>query len=137
MEAAAWSKYQLAITKYKDDERYGSSIHNQWGMDPPVFDFDKYIADNESILQEDLVAWVSLGGLHIPNTEDIPVTVTTGNRFSFFVRPYGFFDEDPSMSSTNGVIVRPDGKGGTKVETYDTPSGNSCPVPKRNFPFQL
>ena len=136
-KAAAWSKYQLAITKYKDDERYGSSLHNQWGMDPPAFDFDNYVTDNENIQQEDLVAWVSLGGLHIPNTEDVPVTVTTGNRFSFFVRPYGYFDEDPSMSSTNGVIIRADGKGWTKVETYGTPSGNSCPVPKRYFPFQL
>ncbi|XP_065066376.1 diamine oxidase [copper-containing]-like [Rhopilema esculentum] len=134
-KAAAWSKYQLAVTKYKDGERYGSSIYNQHGMDPPAFDFDEYVKDDENIENQDLVAWVSLGCLHVPNTEDIPVTVTPGNRFSFFVRPYGYFDEDPSMSSTNAVIVSTDGKGGTKVEKYGTPDDSSCPVPKRTITF--
>ena len=134
-KAAAWSKYQLAITKYKDTERYGSSIYNQYGMDPPVFDFDDYIKDNESIENQDLVAWVSMGVLHIPNTEDIPVTVTTGNRFSFFVRPFGYFDEDPSMSSTNAIIATADGKGGTNIERYGTPVDSTCPVPSRKITF--
>ena len=134
-KAAAWSKYQLAVTKYKDGERYGSSIHNQYGMDPPVFDFDDYIKDNENIENQDLVAWVSMGILHIPNTEDIPVTVTTGNRLSFFVRPYGYFQEDPSMSSTNAVIASNNGKGGTVVETYGTPDESTCPVPSRKISY--
>ena len=134
-KAAAWSKYQLAVTKYKDGERYGSSIYNQHGMDPPALDFDEYVKDDDNIENQDLVAWVSLGCLHVPNTEDIPVTVTPGNRFSFFVRPYGYFDEDPSMSSTNAVIVSTDGKGGTTVEKYGTPDDSSCPVPKRTITY--
>lgn len=134
-KAAAWSKYQLAVTKYKDDERYGSSIHNQHGMDPPVFDFDDYIKDNENIVNEDLVAWVSMGVLHIPNTEDIPVTVTTGNQLSFFIRPYGYFEEDPSMSSTNAVMVSSNGKSGINIETYGTPEESTCPVPPRKISY--
>lgn len=130
-KSASWSKYQLAVTKYKDDERYGSSICNQYGMDPPVFDFDDYVKNNESIVNQDLVAWVSMGVLHIPNTEDIPVTVTSGNRLSFFIRPYGYFDEDPSMGSTNAVFAKADGKGGVKLQTYGTPEESSCPIPTR------
>ena len=136
-KAAAWSKYQLAVTKYKDDERYGSSIYNQYSMNRPVFDFDEYVNDNENIGNQDLVAWVPLGVLHIPNTEDIPVTVTTGNRFSFFVRPFGYFDEDPSMSSTNAVQATADGKGGTTVETYGTPEDSTCPVPPRKITYKM
>jgi len=136
-KAAAWSKYQLAVTKYKDDERYGSSIYNQYTMNPPVFNFDEYMNDNENIANQDIVAWIPLGVLHIPNTEDIPVTVTTGNRFSFFLRPFGYFDEDPSMSSTNAVQATTDGKGGTTVETYGTPEDSTCPVPSRKITYKI
>ena len=32
--------------------------------------------DNESIVDEDLVSWITLGVNHIPTAEDIPVTTT-------------------------------------------------------------
>ena len=132
---AAWSKYQLVVTKQKDTERYGSCIFNQYGMETPVFNFDSYLNDNDNILDEDLVAWVPVGGLHIPNTEDVPTTFTTGNSYAFFIRPFGYFDEDPSMSSTDGVLVtrRPDGR--NLVETYGTPEEGTCKIPRRKISY--
>ena len=32
--------------------------------------------DNDSIVDEDLVSWITLGVNHIPTAEDIPVTTT-------------------------------------------------------------
>ncbi|XP_015284350.1 PREDICTED: retina-specific copper amine oxidase-like, partial [Gekko japonicus] len=51
-----------------------------------------------------LVAWVNVGFLHIPHAEDIPNTVTIGNEVGFILRPYNYFDEDPSIFSPDGVF---------------------------------
>lgn len=56
---------------------------------------------------QDLVAWVTVGFLHVPHAEDIPNTATPGNAVGFFLRPFNFFDEDPSVASRSPVIVRP------------------------------
>ena len=137
-KAAAWSKYQLAITRHKEDERFATSIHNQYAFPDQVLDFDAYIDDNENIVNQDLVAWVTVGGLHIPNTEDIPNTMTTGNLYSFLLKPFGYFDEDPTMASRESIFVKKDGKD-YKTSTYDTPQVASCQIPDRkiNFPTQV
>lgn len=69
-------------------------------------------------LFQDLVAWVTVGFLHIPHSEDIPNTATPGNSVGFFLRPFNFFNEDPSLSSLNTVIVRPDEEGKPKVQRW-------------------
>ncbi|KAK1798380.1 hypothetical protein P4O66_007839, partial [Electrophorus voltai] len=67
------------LPKHKDEEQISSSLYSQNYMWDPVIDFSKYIEDNEVIDNEDLVAWVTAGFLHIPHAEDIPNTVTVGN----------------------------------------------------------
>lgn len=52
---------------------------------------------------QDLVAWISVGFLHVPHAEDVPNTVTVGNGIGFFLRPYNYFDEDPSVDSPDSV----------------------------------
>lgn len=52
---------------------------------------------SSSLFLQDLVAWVTASFLHIPHAEDIPNTVTVGNKVGFLLRPYNFFDEDPSI----------------------------------------
>ncbi len=59
--------------------------------------------------QQDLVAWVTLGSFHIPRTEDVPITTTPGNGLHFFILPYNFFPEDPSLASRDNIRVTPDG----------------------------
>ena len=59
-------------------------------------------------LPQDLVAWVTAGFLHIPHAEDIPNTVTVGNGVGFYLRPYNFFDEDPSFYSADSIYFRED-----------------------------
>lgn len=67
---------------------------------------------------QDLVAWATVGFLHIPHSEDIPNTATPGNSVGFFLRPFNFFDEDPSLASENTVIIRPDQQGGVKIQRW-------------------
>lgn len=121
----SWSFYQMAVTKYKRTEDRSSSIYNQHDLYKPVVDFRKFIEDDENIVNQDLVAWVSVGLMHIPHSEDIPVTTTTGNSAGFFLRPFNYFDEDPSMASRDSVLITPTAEG-SKVDRFGRPPGSSC-----------
>ncbi|XP_067272567.1 retina-specific copper amine oxidase [Pseudorasbora parva] len=103
----SWARYKVAITKHKDEEQTSSSLYSQNYMWSPFVDFSKYIEDNEVIENEDLVAWVTAGFLHIPHAEDIPNTVTVGNGGGVILRPHNYFDEDPSINSPDGVYFGP------------------------------
>lgn len=103
----SWARYKVAITKHKDLERTSSSLYSQNNIWTPAVDFSKYIEDNESIEDEDLVAWVTAGFLHIPHAEDIPNTVTVGNGGGVLLRPHNFFNEDPSIDSADSVYISP------------------------------
>uniref|UniRef100_A0A8C3G2Y8 Amine oxidase n=1 Tax=Cyclopterus lumpus TaxID=8103 RepID=A0A8C3G2Y8_CYCLU len=103
--AMSWARYKVAITKHKDLEQTSSSLYSQNNIWSPAVDFSKYIEDNESIEDEDLVAWVTTGFLHIPHSEDIPNTVTVGNGGGVLLRPHNYFDEDPSIHSADGVMA--------------------------------
>lgn len=104
-------------------------------MDPykPEVEFQTFYADDENIRNEDLVAWVTVGLMHVPHTEDVPNTATAGNTASFFIRPYNYFDEDPSMRSRDAVLIKPkDNKfSGIKVERFGNPVGPRC-IPEEN-----
>ena len=132
-KSVAWTKYQMSVTKRKDLEPFGSSIYNQFTFSDPAVNFDTMLDDNEAIENEDLVAWVNIGGLHIPNTEDIPLTTTVGSSYGFLVKPFGYFDEDPSHGSTTSVLVDKTADGKYDIKTYGTPETSSCPVPKRKI----
>ena len=130
VNGAAWTLNQLVVTKYKEEEERSSSIYNQADPYQPVVDFKKYYEDDDPIENEDLVAWVTIGTVHIPHSEDLPNTATAGNTFGFFIRPYNYFNEDPSISSTDGILIRPTaGFAGTVINQYGK-SNNTC-APKQ------
>ncbi|XP_026720572.1 membrane primary amine oxidase-like isoform X4 [Athene cunicularia] len=100
--AISWARYQLAVTRRKEEEPTSTSIYNQNDPWTPTVAFADFI-NNETITNEDLVAWISVGFLHVPHAEDVPNTVTVGNGVGFFLRPYNYFDEDPSVDSPDSV----------------------------------
>lgn len=135
VNGAAWTVNQMTVTKRKENEETSSSIYNQNGMYSPVVDFAKFTADNESIENEDLVAWVTVGVMHVPHSEDIPNTATAANSASFYLRPYNFFDEDPSMASHDAVFILPN-KGGADINTFGTPQEPACTVTNKPLEFK-
>ncbi|CAK7290207.1 amine oxidase [copper-containing] 2 [Vulpes vulpes] len=100
--ALSWGRYQLVVTRRKEEESQSSSIYYQNDIWTPTMAFADFI-NNETLLGEDLVAWVTASFLHIPHAEDVPNTLTLGNRVGFLLRPYNFFDEDPSIFSPGSV----------------------------------
>lgn len=88
--------------------------------------------DDDPIVNEDLVSWVTIGAMHVPHSEDLPNTATAANSASFFIRPFNYFDEDPSIGSTNAILIKPIEPynfTGQIVERYGTPAGPQC-IPK-------
>ena len=51
--------------------------------------------DNESIHQQDLVVWYTLGMTHIPRPEELPIMPSA--RTGFRLVPKGFFDRNPAV----------------------------------------
>lgn len=66
------------------------------------------------------MAWVTVGFLHIPHSEDVPNTATPGNSVGFLLRPFNFFKEDPSLASRDTVIVHPSSKGPNYIQHWIT-----------------
>ena len=85
------------------------------------------------------MAWVTLGSLHIPHTEDIPIVTTPGVQLRFFVVPYNYFPEDPSLRSRDNIKIYP-GKDGRphyeyagvdpdiKCSPFEYQPKNDCPA---------
>ena len=104
---APWSNYPIAVTLYKDTELKSSSVYNQNSPTLPIVNFEEFLGDNNDITDQDLVAWVSIGCIQFPSSEDIPNTATPTNTARFFLRPFNYFDADPSINSTDAVFIKP------------------------------
>ena len=106
---APWSVYPLVVTKYKETELRSSSLYNQNSPTTPIVDFKSFFRSvNDRITAVDLVAWVSIGCIEIPSSEDIPNLATAANTARFFLRPFNYFDEGPSTDSSNAVFIKQD-----------------------------
>lgn len=94
------------MTKYKDVEDSSSSIYAQGDPFDPVLDFTRYLEDNDSIVDTDLVVWLTSGFYHVPHAEDMPSVSTTVHQAKVFLRPYNFFNYCPSMAVSDAVVIR-------------------------------
>ena len=135
VRGADWSRSQMTVTKRKEEEERSSSMYSQFSMYNPVVDFEQFTADNERIVNEDLVAWVTVGVMHVPHSEDIPNTATAANSASFYLRPYNYFDEDPSMASHDALLIVAT-ENGADIERFGTPQGPACAIKNKPVEFK-
>ncbi|CAH1793804.1 unnamed protein product [Owenia fusiformis] len=128
---------KIRPTTHKDDEDTSSTIYNSFNQLDPVLNFDSYISDNENITDEDLVAWVTVGLQHLPTSAtDVPVTTTAGNTLSFYLKPFHYFDEDPSMSSHDNVFITPGQNDEENVDENENNALENCCPPKDKIRFE-
>ncbi|CAH8439373.1 unnamed protein product [Schistosoma curassoni] len=97
----AWSRHQLYVTQQHDNESFASSIFNGVDLSSPVVDFTKFSSNNESIFNEDLVLWLTVGNYHLPRHEDLPNTATSGGPLSIFIMPHNLFTYSPDAFGCN------------------------------------
>ncbi|CAG5126831.1 unnamed protein product, partial [Candidula unifasciata] len=103
LNSRRWSQYQMSVSRRKDKEESSSSIFSMFDGENPVVDIDRYLQDNEDIIDQDLVLWVTVGFHHLPHTEDIPNTPTPGTSATIYLLPYNYFPECPSVGSRDAV----------------------------------
>ena len=81
------------VTRYAPDERYASGeFPNQHAGGDGL---PRYIAQNRSIENEDIVVWHTFGATHVCRPEDFPVMPVEYVGFS--LKPNGFFAENPAL----------------------------------------
>ncbi|XP_055489519.1 amiloride-sensitive amine oxidase [copper-containing] [Leucoraja erinacea] len=129
-EGLTWARYPVAVTRFRENESSSSSIFLQNDIWEPDVRFQDFLCNNENITDQDLVVWVTVGFLHIPHAEDVPNTSTPGNAAGFMLRPFNFFDRDPSAGSPDVVILRPESSAaaGVRVEARPLPISPQCPL---------
>lgn len=105
MPSVAFTKYQCHITKRKENEPYLKPIY-KYTNKKNSGNIKRYLqdmVDGESIDNEDLVTWLSVGFLHIPTSEDVPITsrVETG----FVLKPFNFFENTMTYDIPHYTVV--------------------------------
>jgi primary-amine oxidase len=80
----------LYVTKYRESELYvmGKNVVEE----PKDTGLEKYIENDENIVDEDIVVWYTCGFAHSPKCEDFPVMPREPLGFS--LKPHNFFNEN-------------------------------------------
>lgn len=85
--------HNLWVTRNHDDEKWPAGVY------PTQSDIDggitRWIADDEPLENTDVVLWYVFGIHHITRPEDWPVMPV--DTVSFWLKPFGFFDRNPSL----------------------------------------
>ncbi|XP_045177368.2 amiloride-sensitive amine oxidase [copper-containing]-like [Mercenaria mercenaria] len=124
LQALSFTKYHCAVTKRKEEEQTLTSIYDVNRMEHAQEYLDKHI-NGESIVDDDIVNWVTVGFLHVPTTEDMPMTVKV--ETGFMLRPFNFFDRTSSFDMPEHAETR-DG-----ILRESEPSFEQCSEPKTEY----
>jgi primary-amine oxidase len=90
---AGFIEHALWVTAFDPDERYAAGdTPNQHPGEPGL---PRYVADNASLVDRDLVLWHTLSFHHVTTAEDFPVLPRHGGAFE--LKPHNFFDRNPAL----------------------------------------
>ncbi|KAF5643096.1 peroxisomal amine oxidase copper-containing protein [Fusarium sp. NRRL 52700] len=101
-QAANWANHNLYALQQHDTEPKSAYAFNSHDLNHPAVDFDKFF-NGESLDQEDIVLYFNLGMHHLPNTADLPNTVTTKAVSSMVISPQNYFSGDVSRRTVHQV----------------------------------
>ncbi len=82
-------------TRYNADEIYAAGVYPNQSAGKGDVGLPKYTADNESLENQDVVVWYTLGVTHIPRPEEWSVMPTT--HVGFKLLPGAFFNRNPAL----------------------------------------
>jgi primary-amine oxidase len=90
---AGFIEHPLWITKYDADQRFAAGdTPNQNPGEPGL---PAYQQNNQSIVNTDIVLWLTIGHHHVTAAEDFPVLSL--EALSFKLKPMNFFDRNPAL----------------------------------------
>ncbi len=92
-QRASFSGAGLWVTRYNPDETFAAGVYPNQNRN--VEGLPRFIADRQSIADQDLVLWYTVGFRHQTRSEDWPVMPQLWH--SFKLRPFNFFDRNPGL----------------------------------------
>jgi primary-amine oxidase len=81
------------VTRYRDSEMYAAGVYPNQSLGGGGL--ASWAANNESIVDQDVVLWYTMGVTHIPRPEEWPVMPVT--HVGFKLIPAGFFARNPAL----------------------------------------
>ncbi len=91
---AGFIDHHLWVTPYNAAEQYAAGMYPT--LSKPGEGLPKWTSANRAIEQTDIVLWYTMGMHHVARAEDWPVMPVHWN--SFELRPFDFFDRNPSLA---------------------------------------
>lgn len=104
VNAANWANHDIQITQQHDYEPRSAHAYATQDVQNPPINFDEFF-NGESLVQEDLVMWLTLGMHHMPHTGDLPNTVFTTAHSGVQFMPLNYLLSDPSRETVNQVRI--------------------------------
>jgi primary-amine oxidase len=92
-QRAAFSGAALWVTHYNPNETFAAGMYPNQNRN--VEGLPQYVGNHESIANQDLVLWYTIGFRHETRSEDWPVM--PGMWHSFKIRPFNYFDRNPGL----------------------------------------
>ncbi|HEU5485119.1 MAG TPA: tyramine oxidase, partial [Microlunatus sp.] len=96
--------HTLWVTAHDDRERWPAGDYPTQsdggagsGPEPHQQGIARWIEDDASLVGADVVLWYVFGIHHITRVEDWPIMPV--DTISFWLKPFGFFDANPSMNA--------------------------------------
>lgn len=90
---AAFINQHFWATRYHPDELYAAGAYPNQSLGDAGL--PAWVANNESLSNQDVVVWYTMGVTHIPRPEEWPVMSVT--HVGFKMIPGGFFSRNPAL----------------------------------------
>ena len=90
---AAFINRHFWATRYHDEEMYAAGAYPNQSLGGAGL--AKWVSNNESLSNRDVVVWYTMGVTHIPRPEEWPVMAVT--HVGFKMIPGGFFTRNPAL----------------------------------------
>lgn len=87
----------LWVTRQHDEQRWPAGDYPTQSVDDLGNGMSAWIADDENLLDTDVVLWHVFGIHHITRAEDWPIM--PADTVAFWLKPFGFFDRNPSLDA--------------------------------------
>ncbi len=100
---AGFIEHALWVTRHDPDQRFAAGdTPNQNPGEPGL---PAYAQNDQSLVNADLVLWVTIGHHHVTATEDFPVLSL--EPLSFRLKPVNFFDRNPALDLRRAPFEAP------------------------------
>jgi primary-amine oxidase len=100
-DRARFVQHDLWVTANDPKEQFAAGDYPY--QSPEAEGLPKYVADDASVVDTDVVVWYTVGAHHIVRPEDWPVMPV--NFAGFHLKPVGFFDGNPALDMPPSPIA--------------------------------